>query len=49
MAFMLGQLTVLIAGEYSDNVPSLYSLSYSPYVPNKRLSLVHAINHLQLP
>ena len=46
MAFRRGQLIALIAGEYKDSVPVLYSLSYSPYIPNRSLSLVHPINHL---
>lgn len=36
-AFMLGQLTALIAGEHKDSVPMLYSLSHSSYVLKKPL------------
>lgn len=38
MAFMLGQLIAVIAGEYKDSVPMLYSLSHSSYVLKKPLN-----------
>ena len=36
VVFMLGQPIALIAGEYKDNVPLLYSLSYSPYITEQK-------------